>query len=86
MPLLDRLTGATDNADDSIGGKVVWTVSFDVDDFDGPGWYITSPKGEYGPLPSQSDAVDTAFRKADFGDVVEIWDEDAKTPELERVC
>lgn len=84
MALMDRLTG-TDKAGGDVYGKVVWMVSHDVDDFDGPGWYIESLKDGYGPMSTKSEAVETAFREADLGDVIQIWDKDADEPNLEYV-
>lgn len=84
MALMDRLTGTTDENGD-VYGKVVWMVSYDRDDLDGVGWYIQSLKDSQGPVPSKSEAVEVAFREADLGDVIQIWDRDADEPDLEYV-
>ena len=64
---------------------VTWSIQWDVDDFDGPGWYVhaTGPDvwENFGRFNSQQEAVTFAKNKATPDDKFEIWEKSADKPE-----
>lgn len=56
-----------------------WFVGYDVDDFDGPGWYVNGD-GQYGPYDTQNEALDTAKYHANIGDKIKVWDKGTDEP------
>ncbi|RYJ15002.1 hypothetical protein ELS19_14280 [Halogeometricum borinquense] len=70
-------------------GEVTWSVAYDVDDYDGPGWYLTAKGPEVheteGPFRSKRAAIDAARERGSEGDELTIWDKDALEPEITTI-
>jgi len=64
--------------------QLTWTVVWDVDDYEGPGWWLSKggPNGgeRVGCYSSQEDAVADARKRASSGDKLEVWDRGAYEP------
>jgi len=90
--VLKKLLGKS-KGDDRIYGSIIWSVSYDVDDYTGPGWYVSSIRidnkgpeapgagNTVGPFDSQDEAVGFALSNGKRGDVVKIWDKDRERDE-----
>lgn len=70
-------------------GEVTWSVAYDVDDYDGPGWYLSASGPEvhksHGPFQSKDSAIEAAREMGSPGDELEIWEKEALEPDIQTM-